>query len=399
MSENLSRRRRILFTIAILMVPIATMICLLEVAAYIIIVVNGTNFYLPLELNELSDVVAQKRGKSNKFKFSQHLGWEPTYPNEYGYQGGEKDIKNAAIALFGDSYTEAYPIIEKSWPYLFEQQLHRPVLNFGVGGYGTDQAYLRFEKRFVGKLKTPYVALLVMSENIARVVNRYRGFYRRKQSHSLTKPRFYMDEDETVRLLPNPLATANEILLLGNMKFLQEIGAQDYWYKYFAQYDLNHLVHFPYSYYLLKALPYYIQRGYQNRIMNHREYEHLYQQDDATDILRFIILKFISRAKKTGSVPIIVFLPNWQDLVAYTHTGITIYHDFYHELKTNHYIHVYDALPYFIPHLDQGVGVPTFFRSRLDGHYSPEGERVIGTGFYRTLLSIDKEIGVLGLNN
>jgi hypothetical protein len=55
------------------------------------------------------------------------------------------------IALFGDSFTQSSPVaIEESWGFLLEAELNRSgipceVLNFGVGGYGIDQAYLRWK--------------------------------------------------------------------------------------------------------------------------------------------------------------------------------------------------------------------------------------------------------------
>ena len=148
---------------------------------------------------------------------------------------------------------------------------------------------------------------------------------------------------------------------------------------------------FPYSFYLLKALPYSVKRGYRHRIQNHRAHEDMYGRDDTSEILSFILQTFIDRAEEVGSVPIVVFLPNWKDMVDYQETGSTIYHDFYQELKANRYVHVYDGLAYFKPRLDQGEQVRAFFNSRLEGHYNPEGERVVSAGFYRTLLSIDAQ--------
>jgi len=373
---------------------LAIVACLLELTAYVVIAVNGTNFYLPLELSELRE---GKEEAPNATMFSHELGWEPTYPNEHGYRGEEKHVNNAAIAVFGDSFTKGHPVIEESWPHLLEQKLARPVLNFGVGGYGTDQAYLRLEKRYAGKLETPYVALLVMSENIARVVNRYRGFYTRKINRSLTKPMFHKGENGKIHLLPNPLATEDDVSTLGNPDFLEEIGAQDYWYRYFAQFNLNHFVRFPYSYYLLKALPYYIQRGFQHRVQNHTEWEHLYQHEEATDILRFVILKFVDRARELGTVPVIVFLPNQKDLVDYQDAGQTVYRDFYDSLKPGQHAHMYDALAWFVPLLDEGEQISAFFESGLGGHYNPEGEGVISEGLYHSLMEIDTEQGLLGM--
>jgi len=53
------------------------------------------------------------------------------------------------IALIGDSFTFSDEAsYEESWSYKLERKL-RPqvqVLNFGVSGYGIDQAYLRYKR-------------------------------------------------------------------------------------------------------------------------------------------------------------------------------------------------------------------------------------------------------------
>lgn len=53
------------------------------------------------------------------------------------------------VALVGDSFVFAEQVrFEDSWGHLLESQSNGrlQVLNFGVGGYGVDQAYLRFQK-------------------------------------------------------------------------------------------------------------------------------------------------------------------------------------------------------------------------------------------------------------
>lgn len=389
--EPSKHRKALLATVTLLLTTLLIVI-VIEIVAFVVISVTGTNFYLPLELNDPDKAgLVEQQGRI----FSHELGWEPSGNNPHGYRGKEKDIEDAVIALFGDSYTKGFPKIEQSWAYLLEQNLGRPVLNFGVGGYGTDQAYLRFEKRYVGKMHTPYVALLIMSENISRVMNRYRGFYTRKRSISRTKPMFYLHDSGNLELLANPLESAEQIRLLGERQFLEEIGKTDYWYGHFDKFGLNEIVHFPYSWFLLKALPYYVERGTQHRLRNYREYEDLYKSNRATQTLLLIIQKFIERANQENSIPLVVFLPNWKDLVDYQDDGKTVYDDFFQELRNRHHALTFDALEYFVPLMQTGEDVPMFFRSRLEGHYNPYGEQVISSGFAETLRTVDEEFRIL----
>jgi len=47
--------------------------------------------------------------------------------------------------LYGDSFTEGSGVDpEHAWSNVLSQLLHCRVANFGVSGYGTDQAYMRF---------------------------------------------------------------------------------------------------------------------------------------------------------------------------------------------------------------------------------------------------------------
>jgi hypothetical protein len=378
--------------IALVTITAVFMAMLLEIAAYFIIQVNGMNFYLPLALSGSPERFDREKAMRT---FSYELGWEPEWPNPTGYRGEAKDIDKAVLAVFGDSFTRAHPNIVDSWPHLLEQHLGRPVLNFGVGGYGTDQAYLRFRERYLGIIDTPYVTLLVMSENIARTVIRYSGFYMRKRYLNATKPRFIIDDAGNVQFLPNPVTSVDEMPRLWDENFLREIGQQDYWYHYFAKHDLNHKVGFPYSYYLLKALPFYIERGYKQRIRNHKAYGDLYQQEQATAVMTFILESFITDSEASGSIPIIYFLPNWKDLIDYKDSGQTIYNDYINMLRKERGIEIRDALEYFAPLLDDGEEVSSFFISRLDGHYGPRGEQVIADGIYAELLGIDQDKGLL----
>ncbi|MFQ5636352.1 MAG: hypothetical protein ACE5G3_13625, partial [Gammaproteobacteria bacterium] len=224
MAEQRSRQQTLMLTATALLVTALFLFVAVEFASYYVLVVKGANFYLPLDLSDRAKIPEPGPAPT---EYYYDLGWEPVYPNEHGYRGPAMDTDEAAVAVFGDSYTKAHPDLEKSWPYLLAQDLGRPVLNFGVSGYGTDQAYLRFEKRYVGRLDVPYVVLLVMSENIARTVNVYRGFYQRMRKVRPTKPRFVLNAEGEIELLPNPIGASGEVAKLWDEEVLERIGEHD----------------------------------------------------------------------------------------------------------------------------------------------------------------------------
>jgi len=90
--------------------------------------------------------------------FDPVLGWtsRPSSVHEHGYTTiehgirknfGETTIRTGAILAVGDSFTEGWEVKDhESWPAVLERLTRAPVLNAGVGGYGTDQIVLRAEQ-------------------------------------------------------------------------------------------------------------------------------------------------------------------------------------------------------------------------------------------------------------
>lgn len=356
-------------------------LALLETAAWYVLVRKQLNFYLPLELTPAHVAAVREQFAAT---FDPVLGWEPRGEDPRGFAGPARDPAGAAVALFGDSFTLGHPEHEKSWAVQLERQLGRPVLNFGVAGYGPDQAYLRFEKRYVAAERTPYVVLGVLSENIARIVNRYRGFYYRKTYLNGVKPRFVLDAGGALQLLPTPIGSAAELDRLLDPAFREEIGRSDYWYRHYAAHGLNRTVHFPYAYYLLRALPFYVRTYRDKRLSNAADYKHLYDDPAATALLEAIVVQFARRAAEEGAVPLVVFFPGWKDFVDRAQGRPVAYAGFCSRVRARGCT-VWDALDYFAP----GTEVGAYFRSYGDGHYNETGESVIAAGVLADLQRIE----------
>jgi hypothetical protein len=114
------------------------------------------------------------------------------------------------LAAFGDSFVHANEVSDdEGWSARLEEHDDRiEALNYGVGGYGTDQALLYFERR--GEELSPQVVLLGFADvDFARNVNRYRRF-RSARALPLFKPRFLLagTGQEPLALLPSAFAGA-----------------------------------------------------------------------------------------------------------------------------------------------------------------------------------------------
>lgn len=114
------------------------------------------------------------------------------------------------VTLFGDSFTYASEVDdEHAWGEVLARQLNCRVANYGVGGYGTDQALLRSKDvETLGRVSI----LGIHPENVLRNVNQYRGFL--GDSPYTFKPRFLLEPDGELRLVSLPSLEEYELDLL-----------------------------------------------------------------------------------------------------------------------------------------------------------------------------------------
>ena len=113
--------------------------------------------------------------KSYEARYDRRLAWKSIVLDDNGnYRDLEGSSPAAAgpdqshapdcVALYGDSFTEGYGVSpQDSWCSVLSHLLHCQVANFGVAGYGTDQAYLRFLDNRRDRAKV--VILGFLSEN------------------------------------------------------------------------------------------------------------------------------------------------------------------------------------------------------------------------------------------
>jgi hypothetical protein len=149
-------------------------------------------------------------------------------PREYGPQPASGKRR---VLVFGDSFAFCDEVGDQE---SFEAQLEDraselEVLNFGVSGYGTDQAFLRYQ-RLGRELSAEVVMLGLMLENIGRNVNRYRPLWATYTGVCVTKPRFLVDAAGTLELVPQPYATRAELhAAIVDGSILADAAEHEYW--------------------------------------------------------------------------------------------------------------------------------------------------------------------------
>ncbi len=147
--------------------------------------------------------------------YHQYLGWAPRPGAEsrnglyrYNSQGVRSPVEFSTqpdsgvlrIALFGDSFTHSDDVpYEDSLGAQLEKGLRAAgiraeVLNFGVGGYGLDQAMLRYAVQ--GKAFAPDVVVMgFQPENLKRNLNLLRPLYDPRTRLPFAKSRFIFEGD------------------------------------------------------------------------------------------------------------------------------------------------------------------------------------------------------------
>ena len=181
--------------------------------------------------------------------YDEALGW--TYRPHSTRQAGTFTINSAGfrsrrdinksppadtlrIALFGDSFTAGDDVSDDEvWGYLLERKLKEAgiradVLNFGVGAYGMDQAYLRWREQ--GKHFEPDIVIFgLQPENLKRNVNVFRQLLH-PSGPAFSKPRFALINDE-LHLLNSPSIPPEQLIDVFENFSVHPLAAYEFHYR------------------------------------------------------------------------------------------------------------------------------------------------------------------------
>jgi hypothetical protein len=213
----------------------------------------------------------------------------------FGMPGGK-----TRIALVGDSFTfgddSAY---EDTWGSRLEQRLgpEVQVLNFGVSGYGIDQAYLRYEKE-VRRWNPKIVVFSLVSHDAERTMTVYPFINWPEWNIPFSKPRFIFREGELKELNIPPLApeaifSRASLSELPYLEFDKGYSPNDWQQSY---------LHFSYLFRLfLSRFP-----RWSASLPDVTEEALLLTNSS-------LVKAFVLSAEQSGAIPIIVYLPTKKD--------------------------------------------------------------------------------------
>jgi len=202
------------------------------------------------------------------------------------------------LALVGDSFTFGLEVpFEDSWGHRLEREFESriQVLNFGVDGYGIDQAYLRYW-RDVRSWKPDVVIFGFINHDLYRSMGVYAFVSFPEWGFPFAKPRFIV-EGGKLRLLNAPVLGPQAILTRRSITELPFI-------EYDRGYNPDDWERRPYH------------RSYLIRFLLSRYRRWPEQLPDAvsdeavTLVNSEILAAFASVAEAEGSIPLIVYLPS-----------------------------------------------------------------------------------------
>jgi hypothetical protein len=304
--------KRIVFTAILWLVPMAT----IEVACYLVArhyryeyFSYEREFFEGVEQSEFETFVASKY-------FDPQLAWNnPISPTrvfrkncvgetiEYNYQEGSRVTPGVvkgqeAVAIFGESYSQGEEVADGSTISSILSRDHGiPTINYGVNAYDPLQAALKFKASLPEIPQVRTAVLLVMHENIWRVVNSFKPVYFPSKNEFYFGLKPYVKDGTIV-----PLAYPK-----GFPDFLREARTrfkEDYWTKPERR--------FPYSLSLIRALS---SHSFVSRMWAQLKGPFVYEYQvnpETRAALATALQEFVSVADSAHIRPVIVFIPRFK---------------------------------------------------------------------------------------
>jgi hypothetical protein len=327
------------------------------------------------------------------------VGWLPP-PHELSAAGYRLSPAGAGLAtpcisLYGDSFTFGSEVApEAAWGNVLTARLGCRVDNYGVPGYGTDQAYVYFRRQHQRAVdKAPVVILAYLSENIVRNITQDYGLL--YQAELALKPRFVHDGDGPLRLVKMPhLEPQDYDAYVSDMaQFLRA----DYLLPSKSRLSKRRLF-FPYALTVPYVFTY--KRFYASLLFYAFNvppwFAELYDPthpSHALQVTRDILVNFAREAQQYGKRPLILILPTARDLVYFRCTGQWSYANLSTMLQLHGASQALNLGPQLLAKVKDGNLCDYFCTTRRtkSGHYTVQGNRVLA----EVVQEVVEQLGVL----
>jgi len=273
-------------------------------------------------------------------KYENRVGKKVVYKSNVSGFRGNIDYKphsgKTRIAAFGDSFVHCDEVsFNESWPHILEKKLKNnfEVLNFGVGGYGTDQAFLRYIN--MGVNFHPNIVIIGFTlDDMKRNVNIFRFLLNPLTKVPFSKPRFVLKKEE-LKAINNPvkflIKLKDAVINIHNSSFVRKY---DYFYNK-TVFDYAPFYYFAFSRAVTERIRW---RRYGLERM-------CVPENEAFKISVKILQSFYNLVITNGATPIIIIFADYYNMQNYKE-GNVYWKDFLKELN-NLKLNYIDLAPHF----------------------------------------------------
>lgn len=190
--------------ITLALLEIGTRFILTETNGHEYVLGKKTKYILPIQYHGSKNVTIQLDGYRI---YDSLLGWSHGkwqqdgiyFSDNNGFRCSENDFKakietkkHYDIVFIGDSFTHGdASVYEATWPAILAKKTNRSMLNMASGGYGIDQAILRFMNN---NITCDTLVFGLISDDLERSLSTVYNYY---LGGVKTKPKFKFEENST----------------------------------------------------------------------------------------------------------------------------------------------------------------------------------------------------------
>ena len=380
----LTVRARILRAVAVVLFTLA----FAELCAFAVIrwhVVPNYPLFVRLDYERLLATITDEHVHAARARsWDRELGWDLARDERRTYDDGRGhvwsyatdgdngritpyDSEQVLVATFGESFTFCDEVNDdETWQYRLSVLTDSRVLNFGVGGYGIDQAALKAKRKLEAGLRTPVVVLGIQTIDLARSLSAYRTLLHPQAGGRLDFKPLVAPVAGAYQWIPNPLAALD-----GRddvVRAFEAAKGHDYWYR-------NRV--------LRNEFPFVLDAGRMFLIVSGLRPSPRYDQwdnEDAKGRLETAIDLFVREAAQRGLTPLILVIPSWRDVHGRTAGQVPRSRSFFEASRARHA----GSGMILVDVLEHPFDEARFYRSEF-GHATPYGNEVIAAALHGAL--------------
>jgi hypothetical protein len=237
--------------------------------------------------------------------FDPDLGWNDVVARNY------VATKSYLAQAYGDSFVRGDGVgDEDSWEAHFERITGDSIMNSGVGGYGLDQAVLKFEK--YGRRYPTRIAVLGLYPEMYRRDLSYHSFYYFPNNEAFAfafKPLFVRTNEhfELIRPPCKDAACLMKVFSSSNHDVWRRVAKYDYWYRVNEQ---KPEPGFPNTIKYAQVL----RELARERREHHGQENYFFVTAGALELSQYLIQRFADDSRQMGMMPVCVLLYSADDL-------------------------------------------------------------------------------------